>query len=143
MLSTNRDTYRRIFVETWRKARAGEALEPLERQIAEVVGQHPEYQELLAGADAVMDMQVQIAPGQTNPFLHMALHLALSDQLSLGRPSGLRELYRDLAAACIDRHALEHRFMDCLAAALWKSQHDQSPLDEAEYLDCVRRSSPA
>ncbi|EXJ15197.1 DUF1841 family protein [Imhoffiella purpurea] len=137
MLSADRQTHRRIFIQAWRKARQSEPLEPLERQIVEILQRHPEYQGLLETEDATLDKDFLPQQGETNPFLHLGLHLAILEQISIDQPAGIRQGYLDLAQGLGDAHQAEHRIMECLANALWRLQHDQGPFDEGDYLACI------
>ena len=84
---------RRLYLEAWRKAREGRPLEPLENQIVGVIELHPEYQPLLVDRSAALDRDFTPEQGQTNPFLHMGLHLAIREQLATDRPPGVRAVY--------------------------------------------------
>jgi hypothetical protein len=81
--------------------------------------------------------------GESNPFLHMGLHLAILEQLSVDQPAGIRALYSRLMQTTGDPHETEHRIMECLAEALWTLQRNQSPFDAASYLACVERAAGA
>jgi hypothetical protein len=138
MYGSDRDAMRRVFVEAWRKAEAGEPLQPLERLIAEVVAEHPEYHRFLSRDDAGIGRDFPPELGETNPFLHMGLHLSIREQLSVDRPPGVAALYRRIRLRTGDAHAAEHRIMDCLAQGLWEAQRSGAMPDEARYLDCLR-----
>lgn len=127
-------------MDTWAKSQSGEALEPLEAQIVEILRLHPEYHGLLTDPDTTLDRNWLPEQGESNPFLHLGLHLALLEQLSLDRPAGIRKLHRILMTATGDLHEADHRVMACLAEALWRAQHDDKPFDEKAYLKCLKRS---
>ena len=139
MFSADRQTHRRIFIEAWRKAARGETLDPLEAQIAGVVRMHPEYVPFLEGDELALERDFRPELGQTNPFLHLGLHLALLEQLSIDQPRGIRALYQELSERGGDPHRLEHGIMDCLMDALWRTQQHRQTFDEHAYLDCVKR----
>lgn len=143
MFSQDRQTYRASFVAAWAKARSGQALEPLEAQIVEVLRLHPHYRPILEDPEAHLARDWSPEQGEINPFLHLGLHLAVLEQLSLDRPAGIRGLHRDLVEATGDPHAADHRIMTCLAQALWQIQQHAGPFDEQGYLECVRRSRHA
>ena len=128
-----------MFFEAWRKRRAGEPLEPLETAIATVVEQHPEYHAMLADADRHLDRDWLPEGGETNPFLHMSMHIAIQEQLSTGRPDGIREAYQAMMTHLPDAHAVEHQMMECLAQMLWEAQRENRMPDEEAYLGCLRR----
>ncbi|MFN2310044.1 MAG: DUF1841 family protein [Gammaproteobacteria bacterium] len=139
MFTPDREQLRRFYCEVWRKHGAGLALEPLELQIREVILAHPEYQPLLDDPDA-LDKDYLPELGETNPFLHMGLHLAVREQLGTDRPAGIRALAQQARRRFPDPHAWEHRMIECLAEMLWRSQRDAVPPDEAAYLRCLRRA---
>ena len=87
----SRDELRRVYIEAWRKHRERRPMEPLEAQIADVIALHPEYQAALEQPDEVVDRDYTPEGGQSNPFLHMGLHLAVRDHEELaGRLRRLR-----------------------------------------------------
>ena len=138
MYGTDRDAMRRIFVDAWRKAGAGEPLQPLERLVAEVVAEHPEYHALLEDAERGIAREFPPELGETNPFLHLGLHISIREQLSVDRPPGIAALYRTIRLQAGDPHAAEHRIMECLAHSLWEAQRAGTMPDEQAYLDCLR-----
>lgn len=140
MFGNDRDSMRRFYVQTWEKAQAGEPLEPVERLVAGVIAEHPEYQPLLAGgAEAVMERDYTPEEGQTNPFLHMGMHIALREQAGADRPPGIRALNEQLSRHLGDHLEAEHRLMDALGETLWEAQRAGREPDETAYLERVRR----
>jgi hypothetical protein len=140
MFSDDRQTHRRVFIEAWRKAGAGEPLEPLETQIVEIMRMHPEYHPHLDHGEAVMDRDWLPEGGETNPFLHLGLHLTVLEQVGLDRPPGVRKLYRRLIESTGDVHEADHIIMECLAEAIWRISHDGKSFNEKAYLKCIKRS---
>ncbi len=133
----DRGRLRRFYLEAWRKRQSGETLEPLEAMVAQVVEQHPEYHHLLT--EEALDRDFTPEAGQSNPFLHMGMHIALAEQVATDRPVGIRELHRRFTVACGDPHEAEHRMMECLGMALWEAQRQNRPPDETAYLECLRK----
>ena len=132
----DRQELRRMYVDAWRKSNAGEIMSPLEAQIAQVVSDHPEYQEMLT--PEALEESFTPEGGKTNPFLHMGLHLAIRDQVATNRPPGIAAVFKDLAAKAGDPHVAEHKMVDCLAETLWEAQGRNAPPDEQKYLDRLR-----
>ncbi len=140
MFGNDRESMRRFYIEVWRKAQAGEAMEPMERRVAEVIRDHPEYQPLLApGNEGVVSRDYQPEDGQTNPFLHMGLHIALREQEAADRPPGIAALIQRLKAQTGDHLEAEHRLMEPLGETLWEAQRNGQQPDESTYLERVRR----
>lgn len=135
----DRTVLRRFFVQVLEKHQRGQALEPMERLVAAVLEQHPEYHRELADPQGTLDRDYPAEAGRTNPFLHMGMHLAIREQAGTDRPPGIAEAYRALCAACGDAHEAEHRIMECLGEALWDAQRRGVPPDERRYLVQVRR----
>jgi hypothetical protein len=133
----DRNELRKMYADAWKKQRAGQPLSPLEAQIAAVVAEHPEYHDALTGAD--LDRDYTPEGGQTNPFLHMGLHLGIREQVATDRPRGIAMIHRQLTARHGDPHAAEHRMIDCLAETLWEAQSANRAPDEALYLERLRR----
>lgn len=140
MFSEDRQTHRQTFIDAWAKARSNQPLEPLEAQIVQILQMHPEYKGLLEDPDSVLDRDWLPEQGESNPFLHLGLHIAILEQLSVDRPAGIRRLHQNLAAATGDVHEAEHRIMECLVEALWRVQHDDKPFNDKAYLKCVKRA---
>jgi len=138
LFPNDRDNLRRMYAEAWRRRVEGMPLEPLQAQITDVIAIHPEYHDLLEGPDAALQTDWTPAGGQTNPFLHMGMHLALREQLATDRPRGIADVYARLLARVGDRHATEHIMMDCLGAVLWEAQRSGRAPDEAAYLEALR-----
>ena len=138
MFAQDRDQTRQFFFDVWRKHQNALPLEPLETMVLEVILAHPEYHHYLSKEK--QELAFFPEQGQTNPFLHLGLHIALREQLSTDRPPGIRAIYQSSTIGCNDLQALEHRMMDCLAEALWTSQRYGTPPDEQAYLACLRQS---
>ena len=135
----SRDQLRRVYLEAWRKRREGLPIEPLEAQVADVIALHPEYQAALERGDDALDRDYTPESGQSNPFLHMGLHLAVRDQIATDRPAGIRKAFQSVAARLGSEHEAEHRIIECLAEAMWEAQRSGRPPDEAAYLQRVLR----
>jgi hypothetical protein len=139
MFNPTRDEARRFFLEAWRKHRAREIVSALEDAAARIVAQHPEYHALLDDADTALAREWTPESGEANPFLHLSLHLAVEEQLSIDQPPGLRAAFEALLAKRGDRHTALHDVLECLGETLWRAQKSQSPPDGAAYVDCVNR----
>ena len=135
----SRDQLRRVYIEAWRKRREGLPVEPLEAQVADVIALHPEYHAALEGGDDALDRDFTPEGGQSNPFLHMGLHLAVRDQIATDRPVGIRKAFQTVASHLGSEHEAEHRIIECLAEAMWEAQRSGRPPDEAAYLQRVLR----
>ena len=139
MFDPSRDQVRAFFFETWRRYRAQEPLEGLQAMALQVILLHPEYHAVLEAPDRHRDRDYTPEMAQTNPFLHLSLHLALEEQLSIDQPSGIARRFARLQAKSGERHAALHEALECLAAMVWRAQRDGAPPDGSAYLDCLER----
>ena len=133
----DRHELRKMYADAWQKQLAGQPMSPLEIQIADVIAEHPEYQEAVTADD--LDRDYTPEGGQANPFLHMGLHLGIREQVATDRPAGIAGIHRQLAARHGDAHRAEHEMIECLAETLWEAQRANSQPDETQYLERLRR----
>jgi hypothetical protein len=134
----SRDQLRLAYAQAWAKHLARAPLAPLEAQIADVIEAHPEYQGIVADADTAVGFEPNLGQAAENPFLHMGLHLAIREQLSVDRPPGIRDLKRLLQARYGDAHRAEHALMEALGEELWMAQREGRAPDERQYLVLAR-----
>jgi hypothetical protein len=137
--SYTREQLRQTYADAWRKHLTHSPVTPLEAMITDVIGAHPEYQGIVGDANAAMAFEASVSRDAENPFLHMGLHLAVREQVSIDRPPGVRELHRQLQARYGDLHRAEHALMEALGEALWQAQRAGKPPDEGYYLALARR----
>jgi hypothetical protein len=130
---------RQFFFLSWSKYNQKQPLTPLEQQLAAVILDHPEYHSLLNNPDANLEKNYFPELGETNPFLHMGLHLAIREQVSTDRPPGIHVIFNELTKKTQDPLTAEHDMMTCLAESLWQAQRHQSMPDEAAYLNACRQ----
>ena len=133
----DRNELRKMYVDAWAKRCENLPLSPLETQIADVIELHPEYHADVT--DAGLEREYSPGGGQTNPFLHMGLHLGIREQVSTNRPAGIAAVYQAIATKLGDVHAAEHEMIECLAETLWEAQSGNRPPDEIKYLERLRR----
>ncbi len=138
MFNPSKDQVRHFFIDTWRKRDSG-VLTPLEALALRWIDQHPEYHDELQAPDALQrDYSVQA--GRSNPFLHLSMHLSISEQASIDQPPGIRQAL-ELLAARRGEHQAHHAIMECLGQMVWTAQRNGLPPDGAAYIDCVRRAA--
>jgi hypothetical protein len=134
----SRDEVRQVYQRVWQKIQAQQLLEPMEALIAEVIEIHPEHHALFDDGEAIEQREFTPEQGQTNPFLHMGMHIALREQAASGRPAGMQPLYQKLCAKR-GQHEAEHAMMECLGEALWNAQRNAREPDMEAYLDCLKK----
>ena len=136
MFDPSRDQVREMFFEAWRKYRAGQPLAGIESLALDTVLLHPEYHDVLSMPARYRDKDYT---DESNPFLHMSLHIALEEQLSIDQPPGIAQLFKVLVVKKRERHAALHEALECLAETMWRAQRDGAQPDAAAYLECLRK----
>lgn len=139
MFNPSREQVREFFFDTWGKYRAATPLHGLETVALEVILLHPEYHAVLEARERSADRDYTPQMGQTNPFLHLSLHLALEEQLSIDQPAGVRDAFDAVLRRSATRHDALHAALECLGEMVWKSQRDGVPPDAQGYLQCLKR----
>ena len=139
MFAPSQHDVRRFFCQTHSKQRGGMPLTPMETLAARWIAEHPEYEADLADVDAALAASYTVDDGRTNPFLHLSMHLTISEQVAIDQPRGIRQACDLLAARLGSAHEAQHQVMECLGEMVWTSQRTGLPPDGHAYLDCVRR----
>ena len=139
MYAPTREQARQFLFDTWRKYRSGEPLSGLEGVALDVILMHPEYHGLLTDPERQRELDYSPESGTINPFLHLNLHLAIEEQLSIDQPPGIRAEHQRLCVTLDSAHDAKHAILECLGETLWQAQRNAVPPDQALYLDCVRR----
>ncbi|MDX5151412.1 MAG: DUF1841 family protein [Acidiferrobacterales bacterium] len=139
LFASSRQDTREVFFRTWEKLNHEQPLEGIEILIAKVIQVHPEYHSVLANRDTSEDRDYLPESGETNPFLHMGMHVAIEEQLSVDQPRGIREQYEKLMLRFSDPHEVQHYIMECLGEMLWQAQRQQTAPDERIYLECLQK----
>lgn len=138
MFTPSQHDVRRFFCETFRKQQANEILTPLEAIARDWIVQHPEYVDALKDVEAALAADYSVESGQSNPFLHLSMHLSIAEQISIDQPPGIRAAYQALAQR-IGEHDAHHQVMECLGEMIWASQRSGLPPDGAAYIECIRK----
>lgn len=139
MFQPSQHDVRRFFCEAWRKQRQGLPMETMEAAAAPWIVEHPEYHAELDDSEAALAAEYSVEGGRSNPFLHLSMHLSITEQLSIDQPRGIRQAVELLAARRGSMHEAQHEVMECLGEMLWQSQRSGLPPDGLAYLDAVRR----
>lgn len=122
LFNPSREEVRRFFCETWQKQTQGQILTPLETLAAQWIEQHPEYHALLNNSEGAIQQDYTPEGGVTNPFLHLSMHLSISEQISIDQPPGIRLIHQRLAQKLGSEHEAQHQIMECLGQVMWEAQ---------------------
>jgi len=139
MFNPSQHDVRRFFCEAFQKHRNNQILTPLEAIARDWIAQHPEYDDDLADVERALEAEYAVEQGQTNPFLHLSMHLSISEQISIDQPPGIRKAFQALAQRKGSEHDAHHEIMECLGEMIWNSQRNGLPPDGAAYVESIRR----
>ena len=138
MFNQDRNQMRKVFFDCWKAHKEKAPMDAMQTVIAHIIELHPEYHALLEN-EAALDKDYTPEHGETNPFLHMSMHIALHEQISTDRPDGIKALYQSIIMKQGSAHDAEHTMMECLGEALWLAQRNQTMPDEIAYFECLRK----
>lgn len=139
MFTPSQADVRRFFCSVHAKARTGQPMEAIETLASQWIEEHPEYHADLSNAEAALDKMYEVEGGKSNPFLHLSMHLSISEQCSIDQPRGIRQAVELLTAKRDSLHDAHHEAMECLGQMVWESQRAGRPPDGAAYIACVQR----
>ena len=139
MFTPSQADVRRFFCSVYAKAQSNMPLEAIETIASQWLAEHPEYHADFTDAEAALEKMYDIENGKTNPFLHLSMHLSISEQCSIDQPRGIRQAVELLTAKRDSLHDAHHEAMDCLGQMVWESQRAGKQPDGAAYIDCVQR----
>jgi hypothetical protein len=137
MFNPTRDQARTFLFDVWEKHAAGAAMTPLEQVALAAILEHPEYHAVLRDRERYLEREWKPEGGEPNPFLHLQMHIAIEEQLSIDSPPGIRDAVQALARRHGSMHDARHDVMDCLAEMIWNAQRHGTALDNGAYLDCL------
>jgi len=140
MFNPSREQVRRFFCDAWKKHQDRLPLVGAEVTAADLAIRHPEYHALLNDAEGALEKEWVPEGGEMNPFLHLSLHLAIHEQVSIDQPPGIRAAFESLRSR-LDPHAAEHVLLECLGETIWRAQREGGGMDALAYVDAVRRKA--
>lgn len=138
MFNPSVNDVRNFFFDTYEKGERNLILTDLEKIAYSTILEHPEYRHVLSNRDKYMGANWLPESGETNPFLHLSMHVSIIEQLSINQPFGVKELYIELCQKYADEHEAQHHVMDCLAEMIWQAQYNNMQPDPQIYLSCLR-----
>ena len=139
LFNPSRDEVRQFFCTTWQKHTSGNVLTPLESLASQWMEQHPEFHAILSDSSGALEQEFTPEKGVTNPFLHLSMHLSISEQISIDQPPGIRQIANALSQKFDSEHEAQHLIMECLGQAMWQAQRNGGALDADGYLESLRK----
>ncbi len=139
IFNPTREEVRRFFCDTWKKKTENQILDPMETLASDWMVEHPEYHDLLADPEDALGQDYTPERGETNPFLHLSMHLSISEQVSINQPPGIKETAEKLSQKLGSMHEAQHIMMECLGRVMWEAQREGQPLNPEKYLEALKK----
>jgi hypothetical protein len=139
LFNPSREEVRQFFCDAWAKHQSAGILTPMESIAARWMVEHPEYHQVLSHLEQAKSQEYTPEKGETNPFLHLSMHMSISEQVQVDQPPGIREVSRQLMVKLDSEHEAQHRIMECLGEVLWNAQRQGTPPDMQAYIESIQR----
>jgi hypothetical protein len=139
LFNPSRDEVRAFFFDTWAKFNTQKSLTDLEKIALGVMHMHPEYHAILSAPEQFQSQEYFPEFGETNPFLHMSLHLSIREQISINQPIGIAEIYEKLELKHQNEHDAQHDILDCLGEVIWQAQRNNAAIDAQYYVQLLQQ----
>jgi hypothetical protein len=141
LFNPSRDEVRAFFFEAWAKFKAQRPLTDLEKIALEIMHMHLEYHAILDAPEQFKHQDYFPEFGETNPFLHMSLHLSILEQISINQPTGIAGIYAELKTKYQNEHDAQHTVLECLAETIWQAQRNNTGIDGSQYLTLLQQKT--
>ena len=139
IFNPTREEVRRFFCDTWKKKTENQILTPMEIIASDWMLEHPEYHTLLADPEGAVAQDYTPERGETNPFLHLSMHLSISEQISIDQPPGIKAIAEKLSKKLGSEHEAQHAMMECLGQIMWESQRQGQALKPEKYFEALQK----
>lgn len=139
MFNPSQTDVRNFFFDTLEKSKLGHPLTDLEKIAYSTILEHPEYEAVLTNRKKYLEYQWPVEKGETNPFLHLSMHMSIIEQLSIDQPPGIKNLYTELCDKFKEPHNASHELMDCLGEMVWQAQSAGTMPDMNIYFSCINK----
>jgi hypothetical protein len=139
LFNPTREEVRRFFCDTWKKKTENHILDPMETIASDWMVEHPEYHTLLEDPEGALDQDYTPERGETNPFLHLSMHLSISEQISIDQPPGIKAIAEKLSQKLGSMHEAQHLIMECLGQVIWVAQRENKALNPEKYTEALRK----
>ena len=145
LFNPSRDEVREFFFNAWSHYQAQKPLTDLEKIALSVMHMHPEYHAILSAPEQFKHQEYFPEFGETNPFLHMSLHLSILEQISIDQPIGIADVYAQLKLKHQNEHNVEHKaqhdILECLGESIWQAQRNNAALNAEYYVQLLQQKA--
>lgn len=139
MYDVNTDDVRLFFADVWRKRQQPLLLNALQQKALRIIAAHTEYAPYLENVEHFLNRTWRPEEGETNPFLHLSLHLSVQEQVAIDQPFGITAIHQSLCEQYAgDWVKAEHDMIEALAETIWQAQCYGQGLDVNVYMTRLR-----
>jgi len=139
MFNPSQADVRRFFCSVYAKVQTHQSMQAIETLASLWIAEHPEYHAALADVGSALAAMEEEQSSKSNPFLHLSMHLSISEQCSIDQPRGIRQAVELLTHRLDGLHEAHHEVMECLGQMIWESQRAGRTPDGQSYVACVQR----
>lgn len=139
MFDVNTQDVRRFFALVWQLRLEPVKLDALQLKALRIIEAHPEYHHYLDNIERYLDVNWAPEQGETNPFLHMSLHLSIQEQVAIDQPFGIADVHQKLCKKEGNWVDAEHLMTEALVETIYQAQRYGQGLDANAYVSRLRR----
>lgn len=141
MFNPSQSDVRRFFCAVYSKWLIKETMDGIETIAALWIAEHPEYHDDLSDAQTAVARDYAVDAGRTNPFLHLSMHLSISEQCSIDQPRGIQIAMETLTSKLRSLHDAHHVAMEALGSMMWESQRSGKAPDGEAYIESIKKAA--
>jgi Domain of unknown function (DUF1841) len=141
MFNPSQSDVRRFFCAVYSKWLMKETMDGIETIAALWIAEHPEYHADLSDPEAAVARDYTVSSGRTNPFLHLSMHLSISEQCSIDQPRGIQVAVETLTSKLDSLHDAHHVAMEALGNMMWESQRSGKAPDGEAYIESIKKAA--
>jgi Domain of unknown function (DUF1841) len=141
MFNPTQSDVRRFFCAVYSKWLIKDTMDGIETIAALWIAEHPEYHDDLSDPESAVARDYAVDSGRTNPFLHLSMHLSISEQCSIDQPRGIQAAVEALTSKLDSLHDAHHVAMEALGSMMWESQRSNTPPNGEVYIEAIKKAA--
>ncbi len=141
MFNPSQSDVRRFFCAVYSKWLVKETMDGIETIAALWIAEHPEYHDDLSDPASAVARDYTVDSGRTNPFLHLSMHLSISEQCSIDQPRGIQAAVESLTSKLDSLHDAHHVAMEALGSMMWESQKSNTQPNGEVYIEAIKKAA--
>lgn len=124
----------------WQAAKTGdlELFSGESERLATIMLEHDEYHNQFEIADHLHDHEYDVDQ-EGNPFLHIAIHAVVENQLEAREPIEVYQFYKAMRKHVVPRHEIVHMIGAILAPLTFDVKQEGQPFDLGRYVRILKK----